>query len=57
LRKAHVEVFFEDPRDQGRGAEKAPVPTRSQEVRLRDVERKLQETIKALESLKREVGR
>jgi RNA polymerase sigma factor (sigma-70 family) len=57
LRKAHVEVFFEDPRGDGRGAEKAPAPARSQNERLRDVERKLEQTIKALESLKREVGR
>ncbi len=57
LRKAHVEVFFEDPRSHGRGDEKAPAPARSQDERLRDVERKLEQTIKALESLKREVGR
>jgi RNA polymerase sigma factor (sigma-70 family) len=57
LRKAHVEVFFEDPRGHGRGAEKAPAPARAQDERLRDVERKLEQTIKALESLKREVGR
>ena len=45
------------PRGHGRGDEKAPAPARSQDERLRDVERKLEQTIKALESLKREVGR
>ena len=57
LRNAHVEVFFENPRQQGRGGDKAPAHARSQEERLRDVEHKLDETLKALDRLSREVKR
>jgi RNA polymerase sigma factor (sigma-70 family) len=54
MRKAHIEVLFDPSRDHGRGVEKAPAPARSQEERIRDVERKLEQMIKALESLRRE---
>jgi foldase protein PrsA len=55
--KARVEIFVDQPRDHGRGAEQAPAAARSREDRLRDVERKLEQAINALEDLRREVGR
>ena len=51
--KARVEVYFGEPRNSGRSDEKTRPLSRSQEDRLRDVERKLEDTLKALESLRR----
>jgi RNA polymerase sigma factor (sigma-70 family) len=56
-RQAHVEVFFDQPRGPTRTVEKVETHDRSQEQRLRNVERKLDQTLKALESLKRDGGR
>jgi hypothetical protein len=56
-RQAHVEVFLDAPRRDEPGVEKARAGAPSQEDRFRAIERRLDETIKALDHLKREVGR
>jgi RNA polymerase sigma factor (sigma-70 family) len=58
-RQAHVEVFFDASRRAGRAAKDAPVDEQTLKERLRSIEleRRLDETIKALESLRRETKR
>jgi hypothetical protein len=55
--KSHVEVFFGEARGRGRSVEKAPADAGPQQDRLGVVERKLDQTIESLESLRRELKR
>ena len=53
--RSHVEVFFGDGRVHGHSVEELDAKARQQQDRLGDIERKLEETIKSLENLRRDL--